>query len=442
MSARYRLHEVAASVILALALWLASGTLSPYGDQLGSIALEPCHYLVNIDHDQHLGGFYLLAGAEPSYWIGSVVLRRILYPIVAFPFIRLLGFLAGGLICNIVITIAAMLAFARFAGKRFGETAAVAVLWLLATYPGIPYWGGLPYSYAAIVPAALVATILLHRLDGEPPAREVVATALALGLLLLAYDLFAFFVPAAILLLLARRKVLHAVLLAIVSIAPMLLVNLTLEQIGVSAVNSNTAGYLTIIRAYLHPESMRGWIGNLAHLPVVLAANFLDSNFLFLPLLSLLAFALCRRCIGRVEGSILLSVLAVFLVNNAAPPYYGWQLRGVWIARLYQPVLPALILCIARAIAAKPRSLRVAVAFAVIANAAIAFGPVMMNPVAFYLDYRFYQFGRASVAPELLSLYGRRPLGFCRRSHEGDDRPPVPLSMFKPPNVFRTPPAP
>jgi hypothetical protein len=168
-------------------------------------------------------------------------------------------------------------------------------------------------------------------------------------------------------------------------------------------------------------------------------ANFFDSNFFFLPLLAIVAVALCRslrRCVGRVEAAIFLSVLAVFLFNNAAPPYYGWQLRGYWIARLYQPLFVALLLCIARALAAGI-SLRLPIIITVVANAVIVLGPVTLNPVGLYFDWRFYQHAPPDYFAQLLHIYGRRPLGICRPSHEGDERPPESRQVMLPPQAFR-----
>lgn len=436
---KYLVHEVAACLVLALAIWLASGTLSPYGDHPGSKVLEPCHFVVNIDNDHHLAPFFLLAGAPESYWIGSVVLRRIIYPIVAYPFVRVLGFLAGGLLCNFLITAATMLAFGRFVRRRFGDGGAIAVLWLLATYPGITYWAGLPYSYAAIVPASLLAAMLLYRLDGAEAVSVVLSTALLLGIVLLSYDLFVFFVPAAVLLLLSRRKILLAFLAAAMAMLPTFLVDAVLSQIGVQPLNGNTMSYIHVVNAYLHPGPPGPWLHYLERLPLVLVANFFDSNFFFLPALALIAVVICPRCISRVEAAILWSVLAVFLFSNAAPPYYGWQIRGEWIARIYQAVFVALLLCIARAFAAgrRPAVLRAATWVTVIANAAIAFGPIMMNPMAFYFDYRFYQMFSPAAFEEILHVYGRRPLGFCRPTHEGDNRPEPPMSVMHPPFAYR-----
>jgi hypothetical protein len=440
---RYRLHAAAASAVLICAIWLSSGTLSPYSANFVPLVIEPCHYLVNIDHPHHTAPFYLLAGAPPKYWAFSVVLRRMLYPVLAYPFVRAFGFLVGGLLCNVFITLAALFAFGQFTRRHFGERAAIAVIWLVATYPGITYWAGLPYAYAAIVPASLLAAMCLYAIDRAERVREVVLAAMALGLIFLAYDLIPFFVPAMVLVLLARRKPLWAVPAVITALVPALIVAGLLSWLDIAAVNSNTATYATIVNAYLHPEVGRLWLGYLARLPLVLAANFFDSNFFFLPLLAVVALLLCRGCIGRVEGAILLSVMAVFLVNNAAPPYYGWQLRGYWIARLYQPLFVALLLCIARAVRDAPRQklMRAAIVVTVIANAAVGFGPVMRNPLAFYLDYRFYRHAEPSTFAELLAIYGRRPLGLCLVAHDLDERPLTSMSTARLPFAFRPPPA-
>lgn len=433
---RFSVHAVAACVVLALAIWLSSGTLTPYGATAGSYPLEPCHYLVNVDNVHHVAPFYMLMGAPPRYWMPSNVLRRILYPLIAYPFVRALGILAGGAVCNFLITAAAMLVFARFVRARFGNGPAIATLWLLATYPGITYWAGLPYSYAAIVPACLIGAMQLYRLDAAERVRDVVVPALVIGVLLLAYDLFPFFVPALVLVLLARRKPLFATVAVPIAIIPMVISGWLLSLHGVPALNPNTATYFNIIRAYLHPQSISAWGADLLRLPLVLVANYFDSNFLVLPLLALVALVACRTCIGRVEGAILLAVLAVFLFNNAAPPYYGWQLRGVWIARLYQPMFVALLLIVVRALAAKP-SLHPAITFAVLANVLIILGPLTANPAALYIDWRFYQHAPSGYFAKLLDVYGRRPLGVCRAEHDADRGLPMSRELMFPPRAFR-----
>jgi hypothetical protein len=261
--------------------------------------------------------------------------------------------------------------------------------------------------------------MLLYRMDAATRTGEVAVLANILGILLLAYDLAPFFVPAAMFVFVRRKKWLWAALAAVLAIAPSLLVATMLSRAGVSLVNENTRGYLAVLRAYRHPgirnPGLGAWFVYLKQLPPVFAANYFFSNFLFLPLLAIVSVLVARRkSIGRVEAAIFLSVLAVFLFNNAAPPYYGWQMRGAWIARLYQPVFVALLLCVARAMSnARSRPLIAAIVITVLGNASIAFGPMMKNPLAFALYHRFYRHAPPDMFAENLAFYGRRPLGIC-----------------------------
>src|SRR5439155_669281 len=150
-------------------------------------------------------------------------------------------------------------------------------------------------------------------------------------------------------------------------------------------------------------------------------------NFLFLPALVVILYVInffTRRLkLTLVETAIILSVIAVFLFNNLAPPYPGWQLRGDWVSRLYQPIFPVLILFSVRKVAqswslgsmAKIVALTL-FAGTVIANASVAFGPIMNNPYSSNLYYRFYKHPGSSSPTAMLDnlrKYGRRPRGFC-----------------------------
>jgi hypothetical protein len=442
-------RTVAPSVVLACAIWLASGTLAPYAQLLYPLVTEPCHYLLNVDHEKNTSALHLFEGAGRETWASSPVLRRILYPLVAYPFVRVAGDLAGGLLCNILITIAAMLAFGRFVENRHGPAAARSVVWLLATYPGITYWAGLPYPYAAIVPLSLLSAMIIDRMDAATTAREIALLAVVLGGLLLAYDLAPFFVPAAVLVLVRRKKWLWAAIAGALAMAPSLVLVMVLRRVGVPLMNENTQGYVKVLMAYRHPgirhPGLGAWFAYLKQLPQVLMANFFDSNFFFLPLLAIIAVLIAgwRRSIGRVEAAILLTVLAVFLFNNAAPPYYGWQLRGVWIPRLYQPMFVALLLVVAGAVSQTQRkALLVAVAATVVLNATIAFGPIANNPLAFYLDYRFYRHAQPETFAENLANYGRRPLGLCATPEEAKRQRPRPLRAYPMPDAYRPEPSP
>ncbi len=445
MSGRLKAHLAAVALFLVVSIWLSSGTMAPYAATVDyPTVLEPCHYIVSVDHLHFAAVFRMLAGLERETWEQSVVLRRILYPIVAYPFVRTLGFLEGGLVASMFVHIATILAFAAFANRRVGEQGAIAIAWLLATYPGISYWSGLPYSYAAIVPACLISLILLYRIADAQDVATLASPCLFLGIVFLAYDLLPFFAPAALLLLLARKSSVPKLITAgILLLAPSALVAAMFVAMGIPLINSNTGSYATILKSYLNPGA--GWGTLILQLPSILISNFVFSNFVFLPLLFLVALAVARRAgirfLGTPEIVVLVSVLFVFLVNNAAPPYYGWQLRGTWIARIYQPVFVAFLLPIARVaqVAIDSWAWRLATIVTIVLNASIVFGPVSLNPVASVIYQRFYKHSEPDALTTNLRHYGRRPLGVCRSTHEFDDivNPATPLN--RPAYMFRYP---
>ena len=55
------------------------------------LVLEPCHYLVNVDH-YHYDSIFRMIGGDDETWSGSVVLRRLLFPVIAYPFVMALWF--------------------------------------------------------------------------------------------------------------------------------------------------------------------------------------------------------------------------------------------------------------------------------------------------------------------------------------------------------------
>jgi len=153
--------------------------------------------------------------------------------------------------------------------------------------------------------------------------------------------------------------------------------------------------------------------------------NFLFSGFLFLPLLFAATWGLNLRHqrlrLEPVETAVLLAVALVFTVNNLAPPYEGWQLRGAWIPRLYQPVFITYLLFVTRkfkqlnSARSEWRNPFAAVcALIIILNASVSFGGILGNPLAENLFFRFYQHSEPDAMRVNLERYGRRPLGFCR----------------------------
>ena len=423
-------HLAAAAVLLAVGIWANSGTLAPGGATLANpYVWEPCRYLLNIDHFHFKGAFLMLDGAPRERWEFSVVLRRILYPLLAYPWMKLFGFGGGGLITNVLLSAGGLGLFWLALQRRLEGGVPRAVLYLFATYPGWFYWGGLPYSYAIIVPASLLALVLLWRLEAAAGWREAALPALGLGVLYTGYDLLPFFAPAALALLLGRRRWAAAGVAMIAQLLPPLAVQLLLRFVwSVPFRNSNTASYSNILRSYLPPVDWQGWWELFRRLPEVALDNFLFANFLFVPLLFVLAAAAAaraaagaRRLLGPAEVALLTVAALVFLFNNAAPPYSGWQLRGVWIARLYQPIVGALLAGIAAAFAraheaggARRALLQGALAVTLAFHAWMVFGPVLGAPrLAGFVHYRFYRHAPRPVYADNLRRYGARPVGFC-----------------------------
>lgn len=412
-------------VLLLASIWFSSGTLAPYAATLRRpTVIGPCQYLFNIDHPHFVATFRFLQGADRAEWEWSVVLRRILYPILAFPFMTLWGFEVGGFITNVLLHVLAVLYFASYLGRAIGDQARTAALVLLSTYPGIAYWVGMPYSYAAIVPAMLVATVVLCKIDRAVAPATILGCSAVLGFISLAYDLLAYLAPATALLLVLRRKwLLVAAVLAIMAL-PVVVCTLVLSTVfSVAPGNANTNIYGTVIASYLNGTTAAGWWQLVRDIPGLLWHNWLYSNFIFLPALfvALLPVAWWMGVsIGRVEATVLCTALFLFLFNNLAPPYQGWQVRGTFIPRLYQPTFAVLILFCCRTAQAAARVLwprRVVAALivgAAVGNAAVTFGPALGLHLARHAYYNFYRHGPPKALKRNLERFGRRPLGICR----------------------------
>jgi hypothetical protein len=418
-----------ACLLLALGIWANTGTLAPYGATLEKPLLwEPCDYALNIDHYHFKATFLMLDGAPRAQWEFSVVLRRVLYPLLAYPAMKLLGYGAGGLVTNVLLAVIALAIFWPALRRRLGAEPPRALLLLLATYPGWMYWAGLPYCYAIIVPASLLAMTLLWRVEALATWREALVAGLALGVLFTGYDLLPFFGAAAILLLLWRRLWGACAVLAVAQVVPTAVTLALLWSIyQVPFRNSNTEAYFAVLKSYVPPIDLAGWWRLMHQFPAAVVTNALFSNFLILPLLFLLALLLARRLpagsrpLRPAEACLLTAAVLLFLFNNLAPPYAGWPLRGSWVARLYQPVgaamLSTLALFYSRA-SLLPTPLRrgawAALGLAVALQAWVVFAPVLGAPrLSGYLYYRFYQHAARPFYADNLARYGARPVGFC-----------------------------
>jgi hypothetical protein len=429
VSARLRL--LGACLLLALGIWVNTGTLAPYGATLEKPLLwGPCNYPLNIDHYHFKATFLMLDGAPRGQWEFSVVLRRVLYPLLAYPFMKLLGYGAGGLITNVLLAMGSLAVFWLALRRRLGEEPPPLLLALLATYPGWMYWAGLPYSYAAIVPLSLLCMVLLWRVETLTGWSQALVTGLALGVLFTGYDLLPFFGAAGVLLLLLRRRLWGpCVVFAVAQLIPTVLTAAVLWQVfRVPFRNGNTEAYFAVLKSYVSPINLWEWWYWLRQFPQAVVANVFFSNFLFLPLLFLFVLLVARwlpresrAVLGRAEAWLLIVAVLLFLFNNLAPPYKGWPLRGAWVPRLYQPVFVALITTLAafysRA-ALLPRTLRrgswAALGLVVALQAWVVFAPVLGAPrLSGWLYYRFYQHAKRPYYADNLQKLGARPAGFC-----------------------------
>jgi len=425
-----RPNVAAASAVMLLAMWLSSGTMAPYAATLDSpLVLEPCHYLANIDHPQFYATFAFLDRAPSEEWAFSVVLRRLLFPLLAYPSMKVLGFMWGGLLTSMMLHLFALGVLSGFLSRRYSRTAGDFGCWLLATYPGVAYWGGMPYSYAIIVPASILAMILLFRIDESGDSKSLIRDSLLLGLTFTAYDLLPFFGTASVFLVLRKRSLRASLTNAACFLLPGgVVAAVLLWHPSIPQSNANVSVYTTIIRSYLEPGPS-GWGTLLMQLPRAAWGSFLFANFLALPLGWLIVVIGWRRHhpLEKAGAALLLGVGLVFLFNNAAPPYFGWQMRGEWVARLYQPLFVVMLIGLSRIAGVSAAGRRICVAVIII-NSAIVFGAATGSPASSFVYARFYRHGGDQAFRENISRFGRRPLGLCSSDHRLDKLPMKPFS--------------
>ena len=422
----FRAHQAAGVLVLLAAIWMSSGTMAPYGATLASPkVLPPCDYLANIDHIYFEQTFMMLNGAPKAEWKTSFMLRRILFPVLSYPLMKVTTFEIGGFLTSLIVNAIAFLIFTTWLRRRAGDSGAKAVLWLLATYPGITYWAALPYAYAVLVPFCLVGFILLTELSESTEPKRILGCCLGLGILFMGYDLWPYMVPAVVAVMISRKQV--ALLPAALALMFGPSVVWTIGVLGflmrINPVNANTGLYLTVARSYLSHPDLRAWAALLARFPIETVRVYFYSNLLFLPAMFTVYWIASRRTqvsLSKAEGYYLLAIVAVYLFNNLAPPYPDMQIRGSSIARLYQPAFVAMLVFSARYIQSVRTQpawtwTRAALVITVLLNASVVFGIAVDNPLSAFLYMKFYAHGNADPrnVPNNLATYGHRPIGFC-----------------------------
>ena len=429
---RFWLLVSGATLAIMLGCWLSSGTMAPYGtttEPFGAFhSYAECGSRMNGDHWHFQAVFAMLDGRPRTDWVDSVVLRRVLHPLLAYPLMKGFGFEAGGVIFNILLHGAAMLALALGFRRYFDARAAVMTCWLFATYPGYAYWAGLPYSYAMIVPGTIACTLGLLWWHDRPSLARTAIAATIIGVVGCGYDIMPFFGLPLLGLCAYRRKWRALAVAGAVLAVWVLFVARGIPAIAdFPAKNSNTQTYGIVIDAWLHFwQRTDGWGSLLLGAPHVFVSNFLFSAGIFLPILLLLVVAhhvvyRVRPIFGPVALAILLATFAVFLFLNLAPPYTGgWQLRGTWLARLYQPWFVVILLVVAAA-SIQLRATRWHEAFvAAVTACCVAGGLAIAGPYvhvySFYVTVHqnFYQDASLHRNRPWLRKLGVRPFGICK----------------------------
>ncbi len=417
---RFQIALLCGCLVVALGIWLSSGTMTPYAITHASPkVLPPCNYLANPDHPHFEWVFAMLDRQPREVWQQSTMLRRILFPLLAYPAMKLFGFLAGGVVTSIVLNATAFAAFAIYIRKRIGQAAAIAAVALIATYPGIYYWAGLPYPHAIIAALSLVATILVCEMERSETTTRIALLSLGLGILFTGYDLAPFFLPPVLIILLMRRKFAASALSLVLMLLPMVIVLASLKLLAdIPLYNENSSAYSVILKRYFtYDVTFLAWMKHISHWPVTLVKTYFWHNFVFLPALFLIVPIGRRVRPTRPEFLILALGMALFLFNNLAPPYRGWQFRGEGVSRIYQPVFAAMVLLIVRAAQASPRRWLIgAIGVTCAINLSIVLGPVTKNPLAAWTYHKFYQHAPEPQMIRNLDLFGRRPLGVCSHS--------------------------
>jgi hypothetical protein len=427
---RWRAHLGGATLLFLAGLYLSTGTLTPYANTSLPHVDPATGYLYNPDHIHFRAMFDFVDGAERSTWHNALFLRRILYNVLAYPAMKAAPtWEIGGTLAAIGMNLAAFLYFLHVVRRRIGERGALFAAWCLALYPGAAYWVGLPYSHTLIAPVSLLLTLVLAWIWDDRGWRPLLLGSAALGIANLGYDFFVNFLPATVLLLAWQRRWVSILASLALQLIPLVTWILILKHgFNQDILNSNTGSFGAIAGSYLHINDFQRWFSILMAAPDIGFDIFFGSNFIFLPILFLVVIAVngvtSRSRFHPSEIALLVSVVSFFLFNNLAPDYASaWQMRGTWIARLYQPVFPALILFCARWYQElpplrRPSQLGLIALLAVLAlgNALVIFGSIFNNPlrIAETAFYRFYDHANPVMFEINLRDNGRRPLGFPR----------------------------
>ena len=129
---RWRWHLFGAAALFCLGLYLNTGTLAPYGNTNLPWIDPRTGYAYNTDHPHFRVLFDFVDGKGRSVWDHALFLRRILYPVLAWPFMRALGFETGGTIASLVFNLTGFVVALNLIHRRIGEKGAIFAAWILS----------------------------------------------------------------------------------------------------------------------------------------------------------------------------------------------------------------------------------------------------------------------------------------------------------------------
>jgi len=427
---KFKPQIILASCTLILLAWLSSGTMAPYAaaNPEGETMVHPiCGYLYNGDHLHFKAAFNMLDGQPRHTWTFSVAIRRILYPIIAYPLMKLINFEIGGFITNILLMLLALVLFGLYVRKYYNDNVAILAIWLIATYPGIFYWIGLPYCYAVIVPFSIFLSMIIIHIFELRKLKTVFLYSLLMGVLFLGYDLLPIYGSALLLGLLFKKRFLATIISLVGMSLPIAIVYSLISNLAVGISNSNSQVFPIIVKSYLGNFSISTYWSALKNIPGILYENYFYSNFFVFPAAFLIIFLLifiAKKKLPIFCKMLLLSTGLLFLFNNLAPPYQGWQMRGVWIPRIYQSVFMAFIFAFLHfaliEFKNKLRSIKliffpIIISFIIITNTLIILSPVLNIKFFQKPYYRFYKYAQEDGLYISMIKHGRRPLGICKK---------------------------
>ncbi len=405
-------------------MWLNSGNMSVYAATLTN-PHSMQGYITNYDDLHYYMNYKMIRGVTPKEeWKHSYTLRRVGLYVVGYPIFFVFGFYWGGEITSFLIVLFAFLYFIRFIRKKYGVPAAYAGMLLCSCYTGIMYWIGSPFAQNTIFPISVLVYIIMYNLENTENLKQAILWWILLGILFTGYDLFILFLPAVFFYYCSKRKWLWAFLSALFIFLPQVLVELALQSYGALAHNENKDLYLVILNAWLTQFTLPDFIQHLKELPQIFVQNILDTGFIVLPSLFLVIFSVAqiayRFKLNKIETSLLLGMLWLWLFLNLAPTYaHHWQLRGVDMARIYQPLFIVMVMYIVRFAnylshtnKTRIRAYFILLFFSFFTCVWLNTGGWFENKITQKMYRNFYRHSDDDAYLKNIAHFGKRPLGF------------------------------